>query len=211
MTIKISDPSNLMSDATFASLDGDATIYLTNPFGDGDDYDGHEYFQGFTRTRNTSNVDTWVVRSTVLDNDFYMDPWGTWTANFVVDYDDYDGVEVHLPRIRKTFKVLGNTTLTLNASPEPAKKGRTITARGVHRGFTGWGADYESYVGVKIRYYFSTKSSGPWTYMGYAKTDKRGAYSKGFVARRTGYWKAVAPQGRFHISRTSSIDKVIVK
>ncbi|WP_433792792.1 hypothetical protein [Actinoplanes sp. CA-252034] len=75
--------------------------------------------------------------------------------------------------------------LTLNASPEPVRKGEKITAKGLLR------VDGKGYAAAKVKIWFRANDATNWTYKGTATTNAKGVYSKRFTAARSGVWKAV--------------------
>jgi hypothetical protein len=77
------------------------------------------------------------------------------------------------------------STLTLNASPEPVRKGQKITAKGLLK------VNGKVYAKATVKMYFRANGASTWTYRGAATTNSRGVYSKRFTATRSGVWKAV--------------------
>ena len=76
-----------------------------------------------------------------------------------------------------------------NASPEPVRKGRTITYKGKlqHSTSSGW----KAYGGQKVKILFRPKGSSTWYDMGNATTRTDGTFSKGCTASKDGTWVAV--------------------
>ena len=76
-----------------------------------------------------------------------------------------------------------------NASPEPVRKGRTITYKGKLQHYTS-GA-WRAYGSQKVKILFRPKGSSSWYDMGNTYTHSDGTFSKGFTASKDGTWVAV--------------------
>ncbi|MFE1881061.1 hypothetical protein [Streptomyces diastatochromogenes] len=76
-----------------------------------------------------------------------------------------------------------------NASPEPVRKGRTITYKGKLQYYSS-GA-WKAYGGQKVKILFRPKGSSSWYDMGNATTRTDGTFSKGTTASKDGTWVAV--------------------
>ncbi|MFC9972029.1 hypothetical protein ACFVH6_14170 [Spirillospora sp. NPDC127200] len=74
-----------------------------------------------------------------------------------------------------------------NASPEPVRKGRTVTLAGALQRNTG---TWKPFGGQPVSFYFLPKGSKKWTYLGKATADKYGRFRKGFKATKDGTWRA---------------------
>jgi len=101
------------------------------------------------------------------------------------------------------------TRVTLNAAPEPVKKGRTITASGkvTQRSGTSW----TKVTGRNVAVYFRAKGTSKWTLAGWAKLDKNGKYVIRFKAKKDGYWRTVLKAGSTRYGATSPSDYVDVR
>lgn len=206
LTVKVSDPGNTMRKATYTgySWSADAEPTLKSRY-------GWLSFDSFKRTRNTSTTDTWTAPSGVVR----YDDWGQYTAEVNLWGWDLSGnrdLDYDLTKFT-TFSVRGNVGLTMNASPEPVRKGRSITVAGKA---TRLNADTFRYVkaakGTKIRIYWAPgKSGGSKAYKGTALVGSKGTYSKRFTATSSGRWYAVLPATTRHIQRTRGADYVQVK
>ncbi|MFC9972030.1 hypothetical protein ACFVH6_14175 [Spirillospora sp. NPDC127200] len=75
-----------------------------------------------------------------------------------------------------------------NASPEPVRKGRTVTVKGDLHRMTGKPAG--TMAGQKVYFYFLPKGAKKWTYLASATTDRKGHFSRGFKAVKDGTWRA---------------------
>ncbi|MFD8301722.1 hypothetical protein ACFV29_05095 [Streptomyces sp. NPDC059690] len=76
-----------------------------------------------------------------------------------------------------------------NASPEPVRKGRTITYKGRLQHYTS-GA-WRACADQKVKILFRPKGSTTWYDMGNTYTRSDGTFSKGFTASKDGTWVAV--------------------
>lgn len=96
-----------------------------------------------------------------------------------------------------------------NASPEPVKKGATITVKGrLHRdknGVQGPGPHAPVYV------YFDPKGSAGWRQVAAGQTDADGWYRKTFKASEDGTWKLVYKETSGYLGATSRLDYVDVR
>ncbi|MGI5166240.1 hypothetical protein ACQEU3_17960 [Spirillospora sp. CA-253888] len=75
-----------------------------------------------------------------------------------------------------------------NASPEPVRKGRTVTVKGDLHRMTGKPAG--TMTGQKVSFYFLPKGAKKWTYLAGTTTDRKGHFSRGFKAVQDGTWRA---------------------
>jgi hypothetical protein len=95
-----------------------------------------------------------------------------------------------------------------NASPEPVKKGATITVKGqLHRdknGVQGPGPHAPVYV------FFDPKGSAGWRQVAAGQTDADGWYRKTFKASEDGTWKLVYQETTGYLEATSRLDYVDV-
>jgi hypothetical protein len=76
-----------------------------------------------------------------------------------------------------------------NASPEPVRKGRTITVKGTLQHYTS--SAWRAYADQKVKILFRPKGSTTWYDMGNATTRSNGSFSKGLTAQKDGTWVAV--------------------
>lgn len=119
-----------------------------------------------------------------------------------------------------TSKVLRkNRALTrikgANASPEPVRKGRTLTVTGVLQeakpGTTTWQA-WKAYGSRQVQIIFQPRGKKTWYLMGTVTTKANGSFSKGFKADVDGTWVPVflAPDSK-HFAGTGAEDYVDVR
>ncbi|WP_242907932.1 hypothetical protein [Actinomadura terrae] len=80
--------------------------------------------------------------------------------------------------------------LDYNASPEPVRKGGTVTLQGMLYRYTD---KWHHFVQQKMYFYFRPKGSTKWTYLGSARGDRNGLFRKGFKATKSGTWRAYYP------------------
>jgi hypothetical protein len=145
--------------------------------------EGPLYGDDYLRGRTLSQVGTSATyRGTVplcgsdrsgryLVNAFAVVPTGTGTT-----YTDAAFTYVQIKR---------PSSVTLNASPEPVRKGARITAKGLLK------VNGKVFARAGVKIYFKATGATTWTYRGTATTDSKGVYSKKFTATRSGVWKAV--------------------
>lgn len=97
---------------------------------------------------------------------------------------------------------------SFNASPEPVRKGRTITVQGtLKRHPSSW----QAYAKQTVKLYFQPKGSKKWAYEGKATTDKKGHFTHGFKAAKDGTWRAVFAGNSSYLSTTGPGDYVDVR
>ncbi|MFJ8749516.1 DUF5707 domain-containing protein [Streptomyces sp. NPDC102441] len=79
--------------------------------------------------------------------------------------------------------------LTVNAAPEPVKKGRTITVTG-KLSRANWETDtYKGYTGQSVKLQFRKKTSSTYTTVKTIKTNSTGALKTTVKASVDGYWR----------------------
>lgn len=77
--------------------------------------------------------------------------------------------------------------LDYNASPEPVRKGGTVTVQGMLYRYTD---KWHHFVKQKTYFYFRPKGSSKWTYLGSTRGDRNGVFRKRFKATKDGTWRA---------------------
>jgi len=96
---------------------------------------------------------------------------------------------------------------SLNAKPEPVRKGKTITVSGVLKRYTSaWHP-----LKAKVNIYFRAHGSKTWSYVGAAGADSHGKWHKGFKARKDGSWMAKYQGTSVYLPATSAQDYVDVR
>ncbi|MFE6984465.1 HtaA domain-containing protein [Streptomyces griseus] len=129
---------------------------------------------------------------------------GTWRARFAGTADraaavsSLDSVDVKLRTAVSGF----------NASPEPVRKGRTITVKGTLRSLDG---TWKNTSGQSVSILFKADGSSKWSKLATVKTNSKGVFSKGFTAKKDGTWKAQFTATSSRLGTTSSGDRVDVR
>ncbi len=113
------------------------------------------------------------------------DATNLWYAHATVDDNGYNSVDANNA---DTFRVRRNTSLTLNAGPEPIKRYTYLTIAGKAKYLDPY-SGYLSYKNKEVRIYFKPAGSSTWTYKGSAWTNAYGNYSKRIKATRDGTWR----------------------
>jgi hypothetical protein len=96
---------------------------------------------------------------------------------------------------------------SFNASPEPVRKGKTITAAGY---LDRYSSSWTAFTGQSVKIYFEAKGSTTWTYEGKATTSPTGHFSHGFTASKDGTWRATYAGTTTYLAATGSGDHVDV-
>ncbi|MFI0448267.1 hypothetical protein [Actinomadura sp. 6N118] len=97
---------------------------------------------------------------------------------------------------------------SFNASPEPVKKGRTLTISGkLNRHVGSWRPG----PGAKVYVYFKANGTSQWIRMAVVKTGRDGSFRKGFKASRDGTWQAAYKGGTAYLGVWSTTDHVDVR
>ncbi|MZG05003.1 HtaA domain-containing protein [Streptomyces sp. SID5614] len=129
---------------------------------------------------------------------------GTWRARYAGTADraaavsSSDNVDVKLRTAVSGF----------NASPEPVRKGRTITVKGTLRSLDG---TWKNTSGQSVSILFKADGSTKWSKLATVKTNSKGVFSKGFTAKKDGTWKAQFTATSSRLGTTSSGDRVDVR
>ncbi|NEA40647.1 calcium-binding protein [Streptomyces sp. SID11385] len=111
---------------------------------------------------------------------------GTWTASAAAM--SYDGDYIHRDNAGKA-KVLRNSRLTVNASPEPVKRGRTITVTGALTRANWETYKYAGYTKQSVKLQFKKKGSSTYTTLKTVKTDSKGNLKTTTKATADGYFR----------------------
>ncbi|MEV5573522.1 carboxypeptidase-like regulatory domain-containing protein [Spirillospora sp. NPDC052269] len=97
---------------------------------------------------------------------------------------------------------------SFDASPEPVRKGRTLTVKGKITKFTG---SWKPATGAALTIYFKPKGSSKWKAMGTTKADRNGRFTKGFKASADGTWAAAYAGSSTYLGIWSAGDYVDVR
>jgi len=153
-----------------------ADLFAPGKSGD-DTYDGIEFMQ-------VGAADNPVYRGSLGICGKY--PPGAWHAEvYGAAVPTGATTDVTTNQVRINISLKRPSKLTFNASPEPVKKGKKVTAAGTLK------IDGKAYANLPVVIYFKASGSKTWTVKGTAKTTSKGAFSRKFVATKSGTWKAV--------------------
>ncbi|MER8265382.1 HtaA domain-containing protein [Streptomyces griseus] len=129
---------------------------------------------------------------------------GTWRARYAGTADraaavsTSDNVDVKLRTAISGF----------NASPEPVRKGRTITVKGTLRSLDG---TWKNTSGQSVTILFKADGSSKWSTLATVRTNGKGVFSKGFTAKKDGTWKAQFKATSSRLGTTGAGDRVDVR
>ncbi|MEV6476600.1 HtaA domain-containing protein [Streptomyces sp. NPDC051657] len=129
---------------------------------------------------------------------------GTWRARYAGTADraaavsTFDNVDVKLRTAVSGF----------NASPEPVRKGRTITVKGTLRSLDG---TWKNASGQSVIILFKADGSSKWSKLATVRTNGKGVFSKGFTAKKDGTWKAQFKATSSRLATTGAGDRVDVR
>ncbi|MEV6455932.1 HtaA domain-containing protein [Streptomyces anulatus] len=129
---------------------------------------------------------------------------GTWRARYAGTADRAaavsfsDNVDVKLRTAVSGF----------NASPEPVRKGRTITVKGTLRSLDG---TWKNASGQSVIILFKADGSSKWSKLATVRTNGKGVFSKGFTAKKDGTWKAQFKATSSRLGTIGSGDRVDVR
>ncbi|MEU1008929.1 hypothetical protein [Streptomyces sp. NPDC005890] len=126
-------------------------------------------------------------RETDADLKLYNSQAGTWHgAAIALDFDsEKTAVQFGLG----TTLVQRNSTLTVNAAPEPVKKGKTLTVTGKLSRANWEDHKYHGYTGQSVKLQFRKKGSSTYTTLKTVKSDSTGALKTTTKATVDGYYR----------------------
>ncbi|OPG10708.1 calcium-binding protein [Streptomyces sp. GKU 895] len=111
---------------------------------------------------------------------------GTWNLGALVSANDFDYIRRDAAT---TFNVQRASKLTVNASPEPVKKGKTLTVTG-KLSRANWEDNlYHGYAGQSVKLQFRKKGSSTYTTVKTIKTDSTGNLKTTVTAANDGYFR----------------------
>ncbi|MCT7355891.1 calcium-binding protein [Streptomyces sp. 15-116A] len=116
----------------------------------------------------------------------YNSAAGTWRLSTLVSAHDYD--YIHRDSAT-TFKVQRYSKLTVNASPEPVTKGRTITVTGKLSRANWEDHQYHGYTNQPVKLQFRKKGSSTYTTVKTLTTNSTGNLSATVKATTDGYYR----------------------
>jgi hypothetical protein len=111
---------------------------------------------------------------------------GTWELSTLVSAHDYDYIAKDPAA---TFKVQRYSKLTVNASPEPVKKGRTLKVTGKLTRANWETGQYHGYTKQPVKLQYRKKGSTTWTTLKTVTSSSTGALSTSVTASADGYFR----------------------
>ncbi|MER7487058.1 calcium-binding protein [Streptomyces sp. NPDC126497] len=111
---------------------------------------------------------------------------GTWKTWALAAAKDADFVQKDNA---KSFKVQRASKLTVNASPEPVKKGKTLTVTGKLSRANWETGKYAGYSGQSVKLQFRKKSSSTYSTVKTIKTNSKGELKTTVKASADGYYR----------------------
>ncbi|WP_406265927.1 calcium-binding protein [Actinacidiphila glaucinigra] len=124
---------------------------------------------------------------------------GTWKVAVGALAKDEDGV---LENAVTTTKVKRNARVTVNASPEPVKKGKTITVTGKLTRANWATSKYAGYTSQSVQLQFRKKGTSTYKTVKTVKSSSTGALKTTVKASTDGYW-------RYNFVGTSTTGKAV--
>ncbi|WP_329300340.1 calcium-binding protein [Streptomyces sp. NBC_00659] len=109
--------------------------------------------------------------------------WKVWAGAMGND-GDYTIIDAY-----KTARVQRASTLTVNAAPEPVKKGKTVTVTGKLSRANWDDLQYHGYTGQPVKLQFRKKTSSTYTTLKTVKTDSSGNLKTTTTATVDGYFR----------------------
>ncbi|WP_326786673.1 hypothetical protein [Streptomyces sp. NBC_00151] len=138
----------------------------------------------------------WKTMKTVTPGSFEPGVGATFKGTFTTSYKGYYRAHFKATRdFQESYSSVVHVTRTQtritdgNASPEPVRKGRTITYKGKLQHYTS--GVWKAYAGQTVKILFKPEGSSNWYDMGNATTRTDGTFGKGFTASKDGTWVAV--------------------
>ncbi|MES5819450.1 calcium-binding protein [Streptomyces sp. RG80] len=110
----------------------------------------------------------------------------TWRLSTLLSANDFDYIHRDAAA---NFKVQRASKLTVNASPEPVKKGKTITVTGKLSRANWETHKYAGYTGQSVKLQFRKKGSSTYTTVKTIKTNSTGNLSTTVTASTDGYFR----------------------
>ncbi|MGW3160803.1 calcium-binding protein [Streptomyces sp. NPDC001089] len=110
----------------------------------------------------------------------------TWKLGTLVSANDYDYIHRDAAT---TFKVQRHSKLTVNASPEPVKKGKAVTVTGKLSRANWEDNAYHGYTNQSVKLQFRKKGSNTYTTVKTVKSDSTGNLKSTVTASTDGYFR----------------------
>ncbi|MGW0534883.1 DUF5707 domain-containing protein [Streptomyces sp. NPDC003032] len=121
------------------------------------------------------------------DTDFYDNsPAGTWYVDALITAKDIDTI---LAEKAGSFKVQRLSKLTADASPEPVKKGKTLTITGALTRANWETHKYAGYTNQSVKLEFKKKGTTTYTAVKTVKSDTKGNLKTTVKAANDGYFR----------------------
>lgn len=146
---------------------------------------GFGYLSGTTRCSGSTCTASFTVDPKV-DLPYSNDVAGTWYVDAWVDAKDDDYV---WKEKAASFKFQRASTQTVNAAPEPVKKGKTITVTGKLARANWDDFKYHGYTSQSVKLQFLKKGSKTWSTVKTVKTNSTGTLKTTVKASVDGYWR----------------------
>ncbi|MGW1180371.1 calcium-binding protein [Streptomyces drozdowiczii] len=146
---------------------------------------GFGYLTGKTRCSGSTCTASFTVDPKV-DLPYSNDYAGTWYVDALVVAKDGDFI---WSEKAASFKFQRASTLTVNAAPEPVKKGKTITVTGKLARANWDDFKYHGYTAQTVKLQFLKKGGKAWSTVKTAKTSSLGTLKTTVKASADGYWR----------------------
>lgn len=167
---------------------------------------------GYLDTSNTRcSGNTCTATFTVdpkVDLTYSNDYAGTWYVNAWVDAEDGDYVWTQKAR---SFKFQRAARQSVNAGPEPVKKGKTLTVTGKLERASWDDFKYHGYTAQPVKLQFCKKGSKTYTTVKTVRTNSTGNLKTTVKASVDGYWRYSFAGTSTTPAATSTADFVDVK
>ncbi|WP_328558002.1 MULTISPECIES: hypothetical protein [unclassified Streptomyces] len=202
--------SNLVSAPVSYTVTHSADLDLDNPdvYVDvelyrGDYYDPDNYLVGADWPTCTATSATKATCTGTIDIDPYFDLMNTdattWKADgYAIDFNgqDPESDDIDLSQVGfvgqdnlGTAQLQRYSKLTVNASPEPVKKGKTVTVTGLLSRANWDDLEYHGYTNQSVKLQFRKKSSTTYTTLKTVKSSSTGSLKTTVTASVDGYYR----------------------
>ncbi|MEU6393597.1 calcium-binding protein [Streptomyces sp. NPDC046939] len=111
---------------------------------------------------------------------------GSWKARVAISGNDYDYIGKDAAA---TVKIRRYATMTVNAAPEPVKKGKTLTVTGKLTRANWETFSYGGYTGQQVKLQFRKKGASAYATVKTVTTGSGGAVKTTVKAASDGYWR----------------------
>ncbi|GMA25123.1 hypothetical protein GCM10025864_28820 [Luteimicrobium album] len=146
-----------------------------------------------------------------LESDTPVGSWGAEVGVFDGTISDvYSGQVDPFVDVTARFHVKLPTAFTVNASPEPAAYGETITVAGALTHYSQTAKKDTVYKAKKVDVYFDPAGKARRAKVATVTTDSKGRFAKKFTAKTTGVWSAQFAGTSSYAAVRSNGDNVVV-